>query len=252
MRSFPSARDRTQHSRASARSPPNDRIATALDVAQLMREAAALPDCSFRGKGLDRNRQHSAQPPWGCPIDPLSPQAAAACLNAGDAGLNPAIAGNSSPPPAGNVGSGKFAIPCSRIHRTCASAVARCEALKCLPVEVPGGSSFRHVFIAVWNVGACLRSGGSEPPGSGKSGTPCARTHAANLTPELALTPALVAPPGLRPDAHAASPAAQTAARAFAAQSRRTSPSTISRRRDRRPWRRRAGHRCSCGYRRGS
>ena len=71
-----------------------------------------------------RDRQHPAQPPWGCPIDPLSAQAAAACLNAEDAGLNPAITGNSSPPLAGNVGSETFEIPCSRIHRTCASTAA--------------------------------------------------------------------------------------------------------------------------------
>jgi hypothetical protein len=49
-----------------------------------------------------------------------------------------------------NIGSGKFGISCSRMHRTCASAVRRRTRLKCLPVEVSRGYSFRHVLIADW------------------------------------------------------------------------------------------------------
>jgi len=130
------------------------------------------------GKGLARSRHIQLSRRGAAPIDPLNPQAAAACLNAGDVGLNPAIAGNSSPPLAGNVGSGKFGIPCSRMHRTCASTAARCEPLMGLPVDVPVAPASDTFATRFERPGTVLNSGRERTPWIGEVGVTvaCVRT----------------------------------------------------------------------------
>jgi hypothetical protein len=110
----------------------------------------------------------------------------AACLNAGDAGLNPGMAGNSIPPELGNVGSGKFGKPWWRMHLARASAAIRCDSLSAEPVDRPVGTSLLHVCIADRKAGDCLWMPLNPPgaPRSGKFGTPCDRMQLANLTPE--------------------------------------------------------------------
>ena len=73
--------------------------------------------------------------------------------------------------------------------------------------------------MAARNPGRCFSPDGNLPPGSGKSDTPCARTQAANLTPELVLARAFPEPWA---EPQAASTAAQAAALARTVQLRPT------------------------------
>ena len=118
------------------------------------------------------------QPPCGCPTGPVTPHAAAACLNVGDSGSNPGMAGKSSPPLLGNVGSGKFGMPWSRRHLTCASAAMRCDSVSGFPVDLPPGCSRLQVCIADRKAGDCLIPEGNVRAWVGEVGH-AVRAHAA-------------------------------------------------------------------------
>jgi hypothetical protein len=73
-----------------------------------------LPTRQRQADRAERRERSSA--PMGLSHRPLNPHAAAACLNAGESASSPGMAGKSSPPVLGKVGSGMFGTPWSRMH----------------------------------------------------------------------------------------------------------------------------------------
>jgi hypothetical protein len=151
-----------------------------------------------------------------------TPQALAACLNAGDWTSVPLpMAGKYSPGANVSVatsdtvvsGSGKRMNPCVRMHRANASAARNSAAVgsggpcKCRPT----GCSCAQAFWAARKAGKAGSGSAPFEPGSGKFGTPFARMQSAYFTACVSADPA---PLGLEEEPHAASAMAQTASAA--------------------------------------
>src|SRR5205807_2120394 len=78
----------------------------------------------------------------------------------------------------------KSGTPFARAHAASLRARDCCEVLR-WALNVPGGCSALHALTAAVNVAALTSTAKLKLPvasGSGKCGTPCARTHSANFT----------------------------------------------------------------------
>jgi len=134
-------------------------------------------------------------------------------------GIDPRSDRMAIPPPAGNVGSGKFGTPCLRMHRALAIAAWRCAAETGGGGPPPPGSSFLHAFSAAWNAGplkvmpstvsaslpgVLLTPWKPSPPGpalgSGKFETPWVRMHFDSANGELSPVAVVPWPVGVEPE----------------------------------------------------